>query len=60
MTDSVYLMDNFPTLVEEQFRPIDPAALFALRSSGHDPRQAHRPPFMSSSTRTRRTDASNP
>lgn len=38
MTDSAQPMDSFPSLVEEQFRPIDPKALFDAAGSTHPPR----------------------
>lgn len=38
MTDSAQPMDSFPNLVEEQFRPIDPEALFHAPPSTHPPR----------------------
>ena len=38
MTDTAQPMDNSPNLVEEQFQPIDPEALFHAPRSTHPPR----------------------
>ncbi|MGQ2906141.1 MAG: arsenical resistance protein ArsH [Neoaquamicrobium sediminum] len=38
MTDTAQPMDSFPSLVEEQFQPIDPEVLFYAPRSTHPPR----------------------